>query len=683
MSHALDTVDTEFARVTDTPAERWKKAVNKIQNAGVSLGTSLLPIAERIIGKVTEIADRISNIDFSKFSGTVDKVFQGLEKLVGGIVGIIKMAWNFRYVIIAIVGVMALYHGALMAAALYTKTFAVWQGIAKTYTFLNTLATQGQAAALATLKTGTVAYNVVSKAFTKGEKLKAIATGISTGTITAKTIAMGIATAATGVWATVTGVATAAQTALNVALTANPIGVIIMAVAAVIALLIILIKNFKKITAWVKSNTEKVMLFFTILYGPIGLVISMIKELVSNWQNIKKALSGAGLFDAIKKIGTSIKDFIKPAMDWFIGIWDKVKAAVTGFFTSIGTAVKNFFMPVINWITGIWNAVSSAVVGVFRNIWTAVSTFLEPIFTWISATWQKIVAFFKDNAIVNAIKVIGGTLISGLLAPVQGLLEILSHIPGLGHLAGKGAEKIQEMRNWLKGTDGAATATNATEDVNAGLSPLGESPTASATPGVNYPGLDVPGVGMDAGGERSRLHGVVDVSGGARASIPNFTAGDVPGTYTATQAVSTPSVSVQDTIRTAASEVNSILNEILATAKGINLAVERTQAALEAPATITLTIPPSALPNATRAPYTGHTAPQRNRDGGRSDRERADREDPRNIGPVTREERMAYSLRENRETLGIEVAAAQGTQARIVRRPRSPNIQVVSSGGNG
>jgi len=728
MKNSLETVDTEFARVTDTPAERWKKAVNKIQNAGTSLGTTILPVVERVIGKITEIADRLASVDFSQYSGTIDMVFSKIEGLIGVIIWLVKTAWNLRYVIGAVVGIMAVYHGALMVAALYTKTFAVWQGIAKAYTFANTLATQGQAAALATLKAGTIAYNIVSKAFAKGEKIKAFFLGLSTGAITAKSIATGILTGVTGVWATVTGVATTAQTALNVALTANPIGVIIMAVAAVIALLVILIKNFKKITAWVKSNTEKVMLFFTILYGPIGIVISMIKELVSNWQNIKNALAGAGLFDAIKKIGTSIKDFIKPAIDWLIGVWEKVKAAVSGFFITIGNAVKNFFTPVINWITGIWQTVSTAVIGVFKRIWDAVSTFLQPIFSWIAETWQKIVSFFQNNAIINAIKVIGGTLISGILAPIQGLLEILSNIPGLGRLAGKGADKIQQLRNNLTGrTEQAVPETPAEQ-----LAPIGNTPQAPTTPDVNYPDLNVPGVNTGGTGSGSRLHGVVDVSGGARAPvIPNLSEGSTPGTYTVNQAVSTPSVSVPDAIAAAASGVTSVLREILASTKAIEVAIKtpvpeppaagatamspvtlqadtataapgtdtvlidilaaarsidettiKALTALEAPATITLAVPPAVPPQAATAPFTGSNVPQRPINTGRGERERADGDNPRNIPPVTSDQRMAYSLQENRETLGIEVAAAQGTEARVVRRPRSPNIHIINSGGN-
>jgi hypothetical protein len=85
---------------------------------------------------------------------------------------------------------------------------------------------------------------------------------------------------------------------------------------------------------------------------------------------------------------------------------------------------------------------------------------------------------------------------------------------------------------------------------------------------------------------------------------------------------------------------------------------------------------------AARTPYRPPSIPQRYIETGQRDREEADREDPRRIPPVSREDRMAYSLQERRETVGIEVSAAQGSQARIVHRPRSPNIKLTTSGGN-
>jgi hypothetical protein len=55
---------------------------------------------------------------------------------------------------------------------------------------------------------------------------------------------------------------------------------------------------------------------------------------------------------------------------------------------------------------------------------------------------------------------------------------------------------------------------------------------------------------------------------------------------------------------------------------------------------------------------------------------------PRNTAPITWAERTAYNLSERRETVVIEVAAAKGTDARIIKAPQNIDIQLVSSGGN-
>ena len=68
----------------------------------------------------------------------------------------------------------------------------------------------------------------------------------------------------------------------------------------------------------------------------------------------------------------------------------------------------------------------------------------------LADNWGKVTSAFKNGGILNGLKAIGLSLLNGLLAPVQGLLEILSNIPGLGYLAQKGADKIAEFRNYLQ-----------------------------------------------------------------------------------------------------------------------------------------------------------------------------------------------------------------------------------------
>jgi len=525
MSDATQTVATEFARVADTPAERWQKAINRIQNSGVRLGTALLPVAERIIAKFSNMADRLANVDFTQFAGKIDRVFRAIERLGGMLAGIIRFAWRFRGVIIAIVAAMALYHGVLMAAVLYTKLFAVGQGIAKGVLILKYLAVKNQTAALAKLKVGTIAYNAAQKAF-----------------------------------AIKTTIATAKQWLFNIAMKANPIGLIIAAVGVLIGLLVLLARNWDRVTQAIRNNGEKVLAIITIFAGPFGLIISMIREVFNNWDRVTEA--------------------------------------------------------------------------------------------------------FKDGGILAAIKQIGRTLLSGILAPIQGLLEILSNIPGLGHLAGRGADAIAGIRNSLLGEGSDITANTRQRrqaEREAAIEPVTVEYDLSAyerairsldTPYLDFSDFDMPNFDMpDLGMGGPRIRGVVDISSGATAThIPNFSRANTPGTFTQNQPAA-PTVSVQEAIRAAAYGINNTLREILA----INTAIKTTTLALSA---------------------------QQGIDTGRIERERAENENPRSIPPITREERIAHTIQEHRETLAIEVAAAQGTQARIVRAPKSPNIQLVHSGGN-
>ena len=69
----------------------------------------------------------------------------------------------------------------------------------------------------------------------------------------------------------------------------------------------------------------------------------------------------------------------------------------------------------------------------------------------IIAAWDRVVEKFKSGDILGAIVQIGRSMLAGLLAPVQGFLELIAKIPGLEELAGGAAEKIKEIRGGLRG----------------------------------------------------------------------------------------------------------------------------------------------------------------------------------------------------------------------------------------
>jgi hypothetical protein len=259
-------------------------------------------------------------------------------------------------------------------------------------------------------------------------------------------------------------------------------------------------------------------------------------------------------------------------------------------------------------------------------------------------------------------------LLSGILAPVQGLLEILSYIPGLGHLAGKGAEKIEELRNFLKGVDGATVnaEVNTPESIEAELTP----PVDTGVPAFPYdiPGFGVPGIpdidGTGGAGGRSKLHGVVDILGGAIPAI------DGEGSYTATSAVDnasapgTGTAALTSYVIAIATTLRSIDGSVSAIAHSLPLAVRAELPAISAPVTATRISP---------------IMPRIDMGGGIGN---GDYYSPQAIAPITQAERTAYGFQEDRKTIVIEVAAEKGTAARVVRAPRDVDIQLVTSGGN-
>ena len=118
--------------------------------------------------------------------------------------------------------------------------------------------------------------------------------------------------------------ATAAQLGFNVALLANPIGLVIAAIAALIAIGVVLYRNFDTIKAkaqqlWSKfGNLITKILAFS---GPIGALIAGGIKLCSNWDKVKAV--GTAAFNAIGNV------------------IDKVK----GRFHAFTSAVSSFKMP--------------------------------------------------------------------------------------------------------------------------------------------------------------------------------------------------------------------------------------------------------------------------------------------------------------------------------------------------
>jgi len=132
------------------------------------------------------------------------------------------------------------------------------------------------------------------------------------------------AAAATFIYETATKAATAAtfiwegaQWLLNAALTANPIGVVVMAIAALVAAVVVAVKYYKQ---WGAT-----LLWFL---GPVGRVISAFKSIYDNWDMIKKAFTTDGIIGGLKALGAVLLDVVLLPMQQILSLMSNLPGAV-------------------------------------------------------------------------------------------------------------------------------------------------------------------------------------------------------------------------------------------------------------------------------------------------------------------------------------------------------------------
>jgi len=99
-----------------------------------------------------------------------------------------------------------------------------------------------------------------------------------------------------------TKIATAAQWLWNFAMNANPVGLIVIGITALIAVIVLAINKWDE---WGAA----LMLFL----GPVGMVVSAFKSIYDHWESIKKAFETDGIVGGLKRIGLVLFDaLLKP-----------------------------------------------------------------------------------------------------------------------------------------------------------------------------------------------------------------------------------------------------------------------------------------------------------------------------------------------------------------------------------
>lgn len=217
------------------------------------------------------------------------------------------------------------------------------------------------------------------------DNLPTVATVIGgvTTAIIAQKVANLAATAATQGMTLAQYAAAGAQKLLNAAMSANPIGLIILAITALVAAFVYLWNNcedfrnfwialWEKIQEVAKVAGEAISGFFSAAWNFIKSVWNGAGDFFSGiWNGIKNAFSACTSFfkDAFSQAWQAVKNVFSGVGSFFSGIWDTIKSKFTSIGTKIGEAIGGAFRfaanaviaTVENAINKIPNAINGAI----------------------------------------------------------------------------------------------------------------------------------------------------------------------------------------------------------------------------------------------------------------------------------------------------------------------------------
>ena len=227
--------------------------------------------------------------------------------------------------------------------------------------------------------------------------------------------------------------------ALNTTMLANPIVLIIAAIAALVAAFIYLWNNcdgFRQFWIDLWENVKQVAItVWNAIKTIISAVVSGIKGLIT------------GDFTAVKNSITTIMNTIKSTIST---IWNTIKSTVSTVLGAIKSAVTSVFTGIVNAVKGAMGNVLNAVKTGFSNVKSHITGLASQAFTWGKDLIMGIVNGIKSciGAVGDAVKSVADKIKSFLhfSVPDEGpLTDYESWMPDfMGGLA-KGIEKSKGM----------------------------------------------------------------------------------------------------------------------------------------------------------------------------------------------------------------------------------------------
>lgn len=312
--------------------------------------------------------------------------------------------------------------------------------------------------------------NLVDKfnALTPAQQQTIVTIGLVVAAIGPALVAIGSVITAVGTIMSIVPKVTGAISTLNAVLLANPILIVVAAIAALVAIFITLWNNCEGFRNFWIELWEKIKAVFSPVIEAVenafGKLSDKIKsdilpELQKLWEAIEK-----NVIPVFKLIWESVKSQIEPAFELlktglnnlkiaFQTAWEIIKTTVSTAFenikvvistawdvikTIVSTALdvlKNVIKTATAVINGDWKGAWEGIKNIFSSIWNGIKSVAESV-------WNGIKSIFSNN--LNAVKSNVTTIFNGIKSTIQNTID------GAKNIVQSGLDKIKSFFANLK-----------------------------------------------------------------------------------------------------------------------------------------------------------------------------------------------------------------------------------------
>lgn len=234
--------------------------------------------------------------------------------------------------------------------------------------------------------------------------------------------AIGVLAAAIGAYKLVALAVTAVQGALNAVFALNPFTLVALAIAAIIAVILVLIKNFDAVKQAISDFFAPVGEWIQAFKDNWGeaweKIQGVVQEFVDFWAGFgefimnglaairdffSEKLQAIGQFfndlgENIHNVWTNVINFIRGIPDKIVNFFVGIKDRVVKFFEDIKTGIKEKFNAVVDWVKGVPDKVVNALGDVKDLLYNAGKNIIEGFFRGLKAIWDKVTGWVSNIA---------------------------------------------------------------------------------------------------------------------------------------------------------------------------------------------------------------------------------------------------------------------------------------------